>query len=67
MPTANVPDGDVNCDDQVSAADLTALAGLIPSSDFGPCDSADVNHDGVVNELDMTALVGVIFGSPAAP
>lgn len=62
-----VADGDVNCDDRITVADLTELSTLIPSGSFGPCGLADVNRDGLVDDLDQSALIAILFGPSPRP
>ena len=59
--------GDVNSDDKITIADVTALVNIILGKDDGPTpmynhDAADVNKDNKVTIADVTALVNVILG-----
>ena len=59
--------GDVNCDGQITIADVTALVNIILGKDEGPNavydhEAADVNLDGSVTIADVTALVNIILG-----
>ena len=54
--------GDVNGDDCVNVADVTALIHLLLAEEDFP-QEADVNKDGVVTVADATALIGIILGS----
>ena len=57
--------GDVNRDDAVTIADVTALVNLILGQDAdGHYDrpAADVNADGAITIADVTALVNLILG-----
>ena len=59
--------GDVNKDDKITIADVTALVNIILGKDDGPTplynhDAADVNGDKKVTIADVTALVNVILG-----
>ena len=57
---------DVNCDGKVTAADLVALALLIPTAAPGACGHGDVNRDGVVNTDDIDALIEAILSQPTS-
>ncbi len=59
--------GDVNKDDDITIADVTALVNIILGKDNGPeplynHEAADVNEDGGVTIADVTALVNIILG-----
>lgn len=59
--------GDVNKDDDITIADVTALVNIILGKDNGPeplynHDAADVNGDGGITIADVTALVNIILG-----
>lgn len=59
--------GDVNKDDDITIADVTALVNIILGKDNGPeplynHDAADVNEDGGITIADVTALVNIILG-----
>ena len=59
--------GDLNFDNQVTIADVTALINIILGKDNGTTHqydhfAADVNNDGNVNISDVTALVNIILG-----
>lgn len=59
--------GDVNKDDQISIADVTALVNIILGKDntmpyLYDHDAADVNGDGNTSIADVTALVNIILG-----
>lgn len=52
--------GDVNCDGNVSIADVTCLIDLLLAADQHP-KSADVNDDGGVSISDVTSLIDVLL------
>ena len=52
--------GDVNCDGNVSIADVTCLIDLLLVADQHP-KSADVNDDGSVSISDVTSLIDVLL------
>ena len=59
--------GDVNEDNSISIADVTALVNIILGKDNGPNpvynhQTADVNKDGHITIADVTALVNIILG-----
>ena len=57
--------GDVNSDDKVTIADVTALVNIILGKDTAGLynrDAADVNGDHQITIADVTALVNVILG-----
>ena len=54
--------GDVNCDGNVSIADVTCLIDLLLSSDQYP-KNADVNQDNYVSIADVTCLIDLLLGS----
>lgn len=58
-PTPAVP-GDANCDDQVTAADLTDLVTLVVSDRRGAC-GADADRDGVVDPREIVVAIDAIF------
>ena len=62
--------GDVNEDEQVNIADVTALIDFLLSGDFDSInyDNADCNLDGTVNIADVTALIDYLLAGtwPAA-
>ena len=54
--------GDVNCDDKISLADITAIANIIKGNTTGyNVDEADYNYDGVVDKDDIEELIDVLF------
>ena len=59
--TAAFTPGDVNGDNQVNIADVTALVDLLLSG--GSAAGADVNGDGQVNIADVTALVDILLAN----
>lgn len=54
---------DVNCDNVVNAADVTALYSHILNGDNTFIDFYDVNGDGVINAADVTAVYNIILGN----
>lgn len=59
--------GDINRDDLITIADVTALVNIILGKDDGPTPlydhaAADVNTDGSITIADVTALVNIILG-----
>lgn len=60
--------GNVNGDNEVSIADLTALVNLLHSSSHGADNAAaDVNEDGTADTADVDALASLLLGKlPAA-
>ncbi|MBQ8050897.1 MAG: dockerin type I repeat-containing protein [Bacteroidaceae bacterium] len=66
-PTPTYPPGDINWDQEVTIADVTALVSIILGKDgVEPYQynhvAADVNGDGDITIADVTALVNVILG-----
>ena len=60
--------GDINYDNQVSVADITALVNIFLGFDNGETkqydhEAADVNGDGEVNDDDISALLSLMFGN----
>ncbi len=63
-PTPTAPPealGDANCDGRRTAADLTALVGLIAANERSPCRLDDANRDGVLNADDIGVVVEALF------
>ena len=59
--------GDINFDDAVTIADVTALVNIILGKDdeephLYNHEAADVNDDGTITIADVTALVNIILG-----
>ncbi len=59
--------GDVNKDNDITIADVTALVNIILGKDNGPeplynHEATDVNEDGGITIADVTALVNIILG-----
>lgn len=55
--------GDINGDNSVNAADITALiAGLKGDVEY-PLSKVDLNHDGAFNAADITALISILKGN----
>ncbi|MBQ6190566.1 MAG: dockerin type I repeat-containing protein [Bacteroidaceae bacterium] len=64
--------GDVNKDNQISIADVTALVNIILGKDNSEPyqydhEAADVNGDNTVSIADVTALVNIILGKGPSP
>ena len=62
---AEIVTGDVNGDEQVTIADVTALVNIILGKDTANTynhQAADVNRDGSITIADVTALVNIILG-----
>jgi uncharacterized lipoprotein YddW (UPF0748 family) len=55
--------GDVNCDNSINAADVTALYRYILNGDTTFFSTSDVNEDGSVNAADVTAVYKIILGN----
>ncbi len=55
--------GDVNNDNSVNAADVTALYRFILNGDDTFISTSDVNEDGSVNAADVTAVYKIILGN----
>ncbi len=56
-----VPEGDVNCDFSVNAADVTAIYNYILNGDETYKNTSDVNGDGSINTADITAIYNYIL------
>lgn len=56
-----VPEGDVNCDFSVNAADVTAIYNYILNGDETYKNTSDVNGDGLINIADITAIYNYIL------
>ena len=54
--------GDVNGDNEVTIADVTALINILLSHDMSHQDVSDVNGDGETNIADVTALINYLLG-----
>ena len=53
--------GDVNGDNAVNIADVTALIDILLSDTTAPA-AADCNHDNAVNIADVTSLIDYLLG-----
>ena len=53
--------GDVNCDGEVSIADVTALVNLVMNGSSN--DYSDVNEDGETSIADVTTLVNMLMSN----
>ncbi len=58
--------GDVNGDNAVDVADVTAVVAMILDED-NKKDAGDINKDGSVDVADVTAVVAIILGAGKAP
>ena len=55
-------EGDVNGDDQISVADITALVNVMNGNTSGyNVDGADLNYDEVVDQKDIQYLIQMLF------
>ena len=63
-PNVNTNIGDVNNDNEVNIADVTALIDFLLSQDSSGInmDNADVNQDQEVNIADVTSLIDKLLG-----
>lgn len=63
-PNRETSVGDINGDEMVNVADVTALISIVLNAEF-PQDLTivDVNNDGNVNVADVTALIGIVLNS----
>ena len=53
---------DVNCDDNISIADITAIVNIMKGNTTGyNVDEADMNYDGMVDEKDIKFLIKMLF------
>jgi hypothetical protein len=57
--------GDANCDDRLSAADVTALILVRATGERSPCGRDDLTGDGEVSSADVDALLDALFGDAA--
>lgn len=49
--------GDGNCDDRLTAADLTAIVEIMGPVADDSCRLADFNQDGVIDQTDLDAAI----------
>lgn len=61
-PQASAYGADVNCDGEVTVADVTAIYDIILGISTNYAGNADVNHDGEVTVADITEIYDVING-----
>ena len=54
--------GDVNCDEAINAADVTAIYNYILNGEENFLSTSDVNSDGAINAADITAIYNLILG-----
>ncbi len=54
--------GDTNCDARLSAADVTAVAILLPGGVANACSGADADGNGAVDAGDVAVVVAALFG-----
>jgi hypothetical protein len=55
--------GDVNCDGDVTSADVTALYNYLLNGDTTYIATSDVNGDGDITSADVTAVYNILLGS----
>lgn len=60
---APVVKGDVNCDGEVTASDVTALYNYLLYNDTTFIETSDVNEDGEITASDVTAVYNILLGS----
>lgn len=56
-------EGDVNCDGNVTAADVTEVYNHLLNNDQTYINTVDVNYDGVVTAADITALYDILLNN----
>ena len=56
-------EGDVNCDGNVTAADVTEVYNHLLNNDQTYINTVDVNYDGVVTAADITALYDILLSN----
>ena len=54
--------GDVNCDGDVTSADITALYNYLLGGDDTYLSTSDVDGDGNVTSSDVTAIYNILLG-----
>ena len=54
--------GDVNCDGEVTSADITALYNYLLNGDETYIATSDVNGDGVITSADVTVIYNILMG-----
>lgn len=59
----SVPDGDVNCDGQVNAVDVTIIYNYLLNGDETYKSSCDVNGDGIISSVDITEIYNILLGN----
>ena len=55
--------GDVNGDGNVTAADVTALYGVLLNNDYSNVVNGDQNGDGEITAADITAIYNILLGN----
>ena len=55
--------GDVNCDGNITAADVTSLYNFILNGDTTHAATSDVNNDGSITAGDVTAVYNLLLGN----
>ena len=55
--------GDVNCDGEVTAADITALYNYLLNGDVTYIATSDVNGDGEITSVDITVIYNILLGN----
>lgn len=58
----SVPEGDVNCDGQVNAVDVTIIYNYLLNGDETYKDTCDIDGDGIISAVDITALYNILLG-----
>lgn len=53
--------GDVNCDGNITAADITELYNYLLNSDQTYYDTSDINGDGIITAADITAIYNLLL------
>lgn len=61
------PRGDANCDDRLSAADLTGVIAVIGGAAPGACNLTDATCDEMIDADDVTAVVAALFDPQPSP
>ena len=55
--------GDVNCDGEVTAADITCLYNYLLEGDQTFIDTSDVDGDGEITTVDITIIYNIMLGN----
>ena len=59
----NYNNGDVNCDGNITAADITELYNCLLNGDLTYYDTSDINGDGNITAADITAVYNLLLGN----